>query len=308
MRELTQGIQAGTSIVSVEGVSGVMGRQPLLWDRLWPNQTFGPGIVFALLMAAGPLLALLAIYLFSRWKLSWVQKLALGGVLLVFLAVGLIASVKIGGGSNLHNLDMFLIGLLFAAGLAWEAGAGRWLIEAGRRSGWMAFLVLAAVAYPASNGLIDAAQHTLPDPDRVADAVHQIQKYADASKEKGDILFIDQRQLLTFGKIQGVTLVSDYEKKLMMDEAMAEDSTYFKPFYQDLARHRFSMIVVEPLRINFQGGEYEFGNENDAWVKYVSIPVLCYYEPAETNQDAQVQILTPKAKSAPQENTVCPEY
>jgi hypothetical protein len=307
--ELTSGVKAGASIISAEGISGAVGRQPLLWDRLWPNQTYAPGIVFALLMATGPLLVLMAIYLFTgRWKLSAIQKLALSGVLLVFLAVGIVASVKIGGGSNLHNLDMFLIAMLFAVGLAWETGAGEWLLRAGRNSWWMAFLILAVAAYPASNGLLSAVQHTFPNPRRVSDAIEQIQKYADASKGKGDVLFIDQRQLLTFGKIHGVALLPDYEKKLMMDQAMSENLDYFKPFYQDLAKHRFAMIVVEPLWVHFQGEQYEFGNENDAWVKYVSIPVLCYYEPVESNLDAQVQILAPKEKSAPADNVTCPQY
>jgi hypothetical protein len=34
--------------------------------------------------------------------------------LLAFLVVGLIVSTKIGGGGDLHNLDMFLIGIFFA--------------------------------------------------------------------------------------------------------------------------------------------------------------------------------------------------
>ena len=39
---------------------------------------------------------------------------------LAFLAVGLIASAKIGGGSNLHNIDMFWITLALIAAWAWK--------------------------------------------------------------------------------------------------------------------------------------------------------------------------------------------
>ena len=57
---------------------------------------------------------------------------ALAGVLtpaaaLAFLVVGLVASVKIGGGGDLHNMDMFLIGLLFTSALAWQNGGSDWI-------------------------------------------------------------------------------------------------------------------------------------------------------------------------------------
>ena len=37
----------------------------------------------------------------------------------------------------------------------------------------------------------------------------------------GEVLFMDQRQLLTFGYITDVPLVPDYEKKVMMNEALS---------------------------------------------------------------------------------------
>ena len=36
-------------------------------------------------------------------------------ILLIFFAGGIVVSVKIGGGSNLHNMDAFLVFLLVAA-------------------------------------------------------------------------------------------------------------------------------------------------------------------------------------------------
>ena len=40
--------------------------------------------------------------------------------MIAFLIVGLIISTKIGGGGDLHNMDMFLVGLVFVAALAWN--------------------------------------------------------------------------------------------------------------------------------------------------------------------------------------------
>jgi hypothetical protein len=108
---------------------------------------------------------------------------------------------------------------------------------------------------------------------------------------------MDQRQLLTFGNISGVVLVPDYEKKWMMDEALSEKMSYFEPFYADLAAHRFSLIVSEPLHTPVKDSSYQFGEENNAWVKWVSSPVLCYYEEIKTLKDVGVQLLAPRSES-----------
>jgi len=106
---------------------------------------------------------------------------------------------------------------------------------------------------------------------------------------------MDQRQLLTFGFIQGVPLIPDYEKKFLMDRAMTDSAVaVFAPFYADLKAHRFALIVSEPLRVPIKGQESIFGEENDAWVKWVSAAVLCYYEPDKTYADFRIQLLTPR--------------
>lgn len=303
------GVKPEPGLLSPEGISGAVSRQPLLWERLWPNPTFGPGIVLGLLMAAGPLVALILLYgLRKRWLLNLWQKLVIWGVLLAFLVVGLIVSVKIGGGGNLHNMDMLLIGLLFIAGLAWEAGLGDWVKSINLQAWWRTVLMLGVVLIPASQGMMTAALLDIPPQEKMEEALQAIQTYTNREKDNGDVLFIDQRQLLTFGYVTDLPLVADYEKKYMMDQAMAENMDYFSVFYKDLAAHRFSVIVVEPLWIMYQGGTYQFGNENDAWVRFVSVPVLCYYQPAETFMDAGVQILIPKEKSSPEPGVVCPEY
>ncbi len=303
-----QGRTVRTSVVSVEGLTSTVDRQPLLWDRLWPNSTYHLGIVFGLLLAAGPLLALLIYLLVSRrWRLDVWQKLALAGSLLAFLVVGLVVSVKIGGGSNLHNLDMFLIGMLFALALAWRAGLREWALAPGQH--WLlALLVLASVLYPASQNMLIGRQKVLPDAVQVDDTLNNVRKAVKSASKRGEVLFMDQRQLLTFGYVPKVRLVPEYEKKLVMDHAMAEDAKYFDNFYKDLAAHRFRLIISEPLQVRFQGDHYLFGNENDAWVKWVSIPLLCYYEPFETQARVGVQLLRPKPKSPPKEGLECPPY
>jgi hypothetical protein len=52
-------------------------------------------------------------------------------------------------------------------------------------------------------------------------------------KAQGRVLFMDQRQLLTFGYVEDVPLVPEYEKKVLMNAAMGADANYFAPFYAD---------------------------------------------------------------------------
>jgi hypothetical protein len=116
-------------------------------------------------------------------------------------------------------------------------------------------------------------------------------------KSKGEVLFLDQRQLLTFEAVEGVPLVPEYEKKYLMDQAMAGNLTYFQGFYQDLVNKRFALIVSEPLFKSYDDAFDPFSEENNAWVKWVSEAVLCYYTPEKTYKEVRVQLLVPRAGS-----------
>lgn len=287
---------AGSSdLLSLEGLQYMLTRQPLLWDRLLPNPTYPPGIILGLLIAILPPVGLLIYMIASRrWRPDRLSGGLILALLLGFLGIGLIVSVKIGGGSNLHNLDLFLVSLLFTLALAWRAGGDEVFLHLDRQPAWVQGLLALNMVIFAYQALSEMRPLEIPDDKLVRNALEVIQEQVDENKANGDILFIDQRQLLTFGYIQDVPLVPDYEKKYMMDMAMEGKAEYFEPFYADLAAQRFSVIISEPLRDNFRGSEYHFGDENDAWVKWVSRPVLCYYKPLKTYREIQVQILVPR--------------
>jgi hypothetical protein len=270
--------------------------QALLWYRLFPNATYSNGILLGLAIAAGPLVALLIWSALSGlWQVSWLQKLAYLAACLVTLGAGLVASVKIGGGSNLHNLDMFLITLVILAGLmfcqAKDFLPGSWPV-------WVQGLLVLVLLIPAWGAIERGRPLILPPQQIVNQALQTIREDVTEAQQRGEVLFMDQRQLLTFGYVQGVPLVSDYEKKYLMDKAMANDQAYFEGFYRDLAEKRFILIVSEPLRLVEQGIEDSFGEENNAWVKWVSGPVLCYYKPLVTMKEIRVQLLVPRKSPA----------
>jgi hypothetical protein len=246
------------------------------------------------LIATGPLILLL-IWLAVRrfWRVNWIQALGYTFPSLVFLAGGLVASIKIGGGSNLHNLDMFLISLAILAGLALkemqELKTGLW-------SGMAKILLALILLIPSWSVIQTGVPLHLADDKTVELALETVYTKAFKAKERGEVLFLDHRQLLAFGYIKGIPLVPDYEKKYMMDQAMAGNAKYFQSFYQDLARQRFSLIISQPIFISEKtSDESPFPEENNAWVKWVAEPLLCYYTPVETIPEVELQFLVPRA-------------
>ena len=91
-----------------------------------------------------------------------------------------------------------------------------------------------------------------------------------------------------------------------MDQAMADNSAYFEGFYQDLKANRFVLIVNEPSNYIIRGSEYSFGQENDAYVKWVTIPLLCTYEPIYTASEIGVELLVPRESASTE--AICLEY
>jgi hypothetical protein len=303
----TAGSMASENMASISGISNQVTRQPLLWERLLPNSTYPEGVVVSLILLTAPIVTLLVAFAIrSPWKPGLWRWLALAGVLTGFLAMGIVASVKIGGGSNLHNLDMFLIGLLFVCGLALEAGLKDWVLNPGKQPWWVRGLLLVIVIYPFFQGVLQAQPFGVAEPDVTNSELSKLQKIVSYYGRRGPILFIDQRQLLTFGSIQGIPLLPEYEKKRMMDEAMSGNEAYFKPFYSKVYNHSYALIVTEPLQTSLQNEASQFDKENNVWVKWVARPVLCFYAPYDILPNAGILLLRPRVGVLQDSRFSCP--
>ncbi len=274
-------------------------RQPMLWDRLFPNPTFPPGILWALVWVALPVLALLVVTnLQKKWHTNWLQNMALLIIPGAFLVVGIIASVKIGGGSNLHNLDMFLVSLVMIASSV--------LIQFFKEnndpfqiSPFASIVLLITLISPVTFSLLDGNRLSLPSNEKIAEALAAVQNKVEQYSGQGEILFIDHRQLLTFNLVKKVPLIDAYEKKYLMDQAMADNKEYFSAFYEDLSNKRFVLIVNEPTNLVIRGSESSFGEENNAYVKWVTLPLLCFYEPMYSSPETSLELLVPREVPAP---------
>lgn len=291
---------SGTTLTIADRIASTLSNQDLIWSRLLPNSTNPTGILISITLATVP--TLIFIFLTARGKISRLKKPELGYVILCLLAtfiVGATVSVKIGGGSNLHNFDLYFLTIVLLAGIFHRSIFDFFNDFSGKRqeSVLMALLVGSIFVF-FQHELFNIKPITVPSSAIQAQVLDRMQAEIDARKDEGEILFIDQRQLLTFGYIKA-PLVVDYEKKLLMNEALSNDRAYFDAFYSDLKDGRFSLIINEPTNITYQEDEVSYGEENDAYVKWVSEPLLCYYEALETFSQVNVELLIPRVTPAP---------
>jgi hypothetical protein len=281
----------------------------LLWYRLLPNVTYPLGIVLSAFLVSVPIIGLMAIRLKPRWgEFHPIRLLGVAAILGVLLGGGILVSVKIGGGSNLHNLDAYLALLMVSGGYIYFdrfipdiPTQPAKLTTTGRASGTNLQHALETICLAAT--LVIPLYFTLtyggklPEHDFQA-AQAALKTISSATQHVagsgGEVLFISQRQLLTFDEVKNIPLVPEDELVFLMEMAMSNNRDYLDAFQKDVSSQRFEMIVSEPLVIQYQGKSHVFGEENDAWVKNVSTPVLCYYEPSTTLDAVGLVLYTPR--------------
>jgi len=249
--------------------------------------------------------------LVNYWREYHIIRLVgLAGILFVLFVGGVVVSVKIGGGSNLHNLDAYLILLLVIACYIYfyrfipdysVQKEEYLLVGSASSTNKLAptvevVLIALALVFPLYFAL--SAGGAIPHRDFQAarDALQTLNSATQqAVNQGGEVLFISQRHLLTFDYIHDVPLVPEDELVFLMEMAMSDNSSYLDAFHNDLRNQRFALIVSEPLTTQYQGKSHSFGEENDAWVERVSEPILCYYEPTTQVEAAGVILYTPRA-------------
>jgi len=291
--------QLGESVETLQGLQQGITHQPFLVERLFPNPIYPPGILLGVVVATGPLILLL-VYLNQKgfWKTVFLQRLILILGLGAFFVVGVIASAKVGGGTDLHNMDMFFIGLVMVGAIAWDTGFLTRIIKSIKQLPIVPWILSGMILIPAFTPLVSGKPLTLPSPERTEFVLERIQNTVSCARNYGEVLFMDQRQLITFGQMGDLPLVVDYEKKYVMDQALSGSEAYFDKFRQDLASGRFSLIVSEREAILYKEPDIEsigdsLNEENNAWVTWVTTPLLQYYESVGDFKDAAIELFMP---------------
>lgn len=275
----------------------------LLWYRLLPNPTYRLGILPSAILVSVPLLMLSGLKLWRDWdKVHPLRLIGLAGMLAVLFGGGVVVSVKIGGGSNLHNLDAYLVLLLVVCsalllGVLRLEGRGTAPILT-RQPRWLEPMLIAlTIAVPLGYTLGMGGAYPQREVTTAEALLEEInQAVAQADREGKEVLFITQRHLLTFDLVNNpeTALVADYELVFLMEMAMSENRAYLDAFQADLKAQRYAFIVSNPLTTNLQGRMHSFGEENDAWVRNVSEPILRYYEPVFKSKEPGLMLLAPR--------------
>jgi hypothetical protein len=223
--------------------------------------------------------------------LRWFALIAMLALLFVG---GAIVSTKIGGGGDLHNMDAYLVMLAVLATAWWgnQVSAESEAKPMMGRVGWG--VVMAGLLIP----LGFAIRHIgfFPSFDEAV-AEKDIQALQDALDGGGEILFVTERQLITFSYLNGMTFVPEYEQSELMEMAMSRNRSYLEAFYDDLESRRFVLIVAEDQKFTRQK-EGAFVEENVAWVRYVGAPLLCNYKPVVTLTSNNLQVFEPRPRQA----------
>jgi hypothetical protein len=263
----------------------------LLWYRLLPSPTYPPGILTMILLLTLPLLVLISLNV-RREHMHWIRTLAMGVMLLVLFLGGLVVSTKIGGGSNLHNLDAYLVLLLIwgsyvlAERLTPEVSSARM-----RLPGLLVAVVflLPLISTLNEGGPFTFKYRTIP----VAELQTLQNEVHTATQEGGQVLFTWQRQLLTFGEIRGIDLIPEYETVELMEMAMSANQPYLQQFYSDLRNKRFALIVTDFQNPILKGPKDSFPEEHNVWAERISQPLMQNYQRKLLLPDSMIEVYVP---------------
>ncbi len=299
----------GVGLLSKQVYTRISGEDPalfdsafssaLLWYRLFPNATFFMGILLAIGLVCLPLIVLVVKKMKGGLyqQVAWPRCFLLGGILVAFFLGGVLVSLKIGGGGDLHNLDAFLVFFLvialnvLAGKLALDKGE---VVDTGVRD-WRPIWLMLTLIIPVFFTMIKVGAGRIA---WVKTDDSDLQKLNQAinltANELGKVLFISERQLLTFDSLDYREVVSPYEKVFLMEMAMGGNQPYLEQFYADLASGEFKAIVTDTINTNLQERNRSFSEENNVWVQLVLEPMLEKYEPALQLRNGGAYLLIPK--------------
>ena len=272
----------------------------LLWYRLWSSDTNPLGVIPGLIIISISPFVMLTQILRGRWNsfhpLRWV---GISSMLTILLVGGLIVSTKIGGGGDLHNMDAYivLLGLLTMYFMSECVEAESTSLPALKLDlpFVMGFLMIIPVAFSLAR-LIPPVHY---NHQKAAKDLQTLRVTVQVYSQKGEVLFINERHLLTFDLIPGIPIVPEYEGVSLTEMAISGNQPYLNKFYQDLKTHRFTAIVARQQRLRVKTGD--FAEEAIAWNQLVARQLLCEYQPVFTLESSSIQVLIPREK------TKCPQ-
>jgi hypothetical protein len=268
----------------------------LLWYRLLPSATYPLGVLTGAVLVALPFWILMVIHIRrGRGFGHYLRWLGIIAMLLVLFAGGLVVSVKIGGGSNLHNMDAFLALLLVVSGYLFAG----WFIPETESTPkpvrlspvFVAILILVPVLLLVTSG---GPQH-FPSQSETESVLSELDALTTEIVERGgNVLFITQRQLIMFDYIPNVPLIPEYETVFLMEMVMGGNRDYLDAFHADLESHRFDLIISDPMPEREKDADKAFSEEHNVWLLEVADPLQAVYQRVKLFQSIGIEVFAPK--------------
>ena len=265
----------------------------LLWYRWWPSDTNPLGVIPGVLLISLPPLVLLVQILRGHWNsfhpLRWH---GISAMLIVLLAGGLVVSTKIGGGGDLHNMDAYIVmlGLITLYFMSERVETESSPLPAFKMD--LSFVLAFLLIIPVGLSLSRVPRPIRYNPAQASNDLLTLQKTMQSYSNDGEVLFIYERHLLTFGMIPNVQVVPEYEVVSLTEMAISGNQPYLNKFYSDLQEHRFTAIVAR--KQNLKASKGDFAEEGNAWNRLVAYQLLCEYEPILTLDSSNIQVLVPR--------------
>ncbi|MEW6083538.1 MAG: hypothetical protein AB1607_02985 [Chloroflexota bacterium] len=268
---------------------------PLLWYRLFPNESYAYGLLPASVFVSLPMWIVLYGQFRSR-RADWhpVRVFFILSALLALFVGGLIVSLKIGGGADLHNLDAYFTMLLIVfsylvfARYTPEKGTAEFIPL--KWGNVMSVIVIPILFLTQSN-----IGFKTYDESRTDAVLQSLQEHVDeVNANGGEILFITQRHLISMGMLEHVTLVQEYEREELMEMAMSNNEEFLTRFKRDMESQRFDLIVVDPLTFKILARRRAFSEENNVWVRGIMRPILCNYRLEESFPEDEIALYIPQ--------------
>jgi len=282
----------------------------LLWYRLLPNVSYFLGLLPAALLASIPMWLVMYAALRKRGNNWHFLRLALiFTALFVLFLGGLAVSLKIGGGTDLHNMDAYFVMLLIVVSYLLFAQYRRedGTLDQPVSIHWT--LVILVLIVPVWSQWRNGVSSRLFDAGRTSQILSTLQERVDqVDAEDGEILFITERHLISMKMLKNVTLVPEYEREDLMEMAMANNEEYSRQFQNDMENQRFALIVVDPLNYKFLESDRSFWEENNVWVGYAMRPILCNYQLDVVFPEDEIALYVPQdgERQCPKETTLAP--
>ncbi len=252
-----------------------------LLSRLLPNDTFSLGVILASLLVTSALWY----FIFRRWlKLDQRNPFVFSLVILINLilfAGSLLVSAKIGGGADLHNMDAYLVSVFITfAYLAFPVfQKDDWQALSIKLADKIILIVLFLIpVFWQVNFIIPVKIRTYS---QEVTYLNELQTVIDHYQtfDNRPVLFVTQRQLLTFNAIRNVRLVPEYELVDTFEMVMAENESYLDQFRQALNNKTYSLIIIDPQPKEIVYGRV-FNEELNKWYTQVTKTLYDNYDMA----------------------------